>query len=114
MYNSKLFSMFPFYTEPSNNVELKINRDTNEYNLAILLTGLTRDEVAISVEDETIIVEGKTDRKLPSFGVKNYKNSFYAENIDSETVKSKLESGILMITFKQKSQPVTRRSIIIG
>ena len=114
MYHSKLFNMFPFYTEPSNNVELKIDRETNEYNLAILMTGLTRDEVAISVEDETIIVEGKTDRKIPSFGVKNYKNSFYAENINPDTIKSKLESGILMITFKQKSQPSSRRNILVG
>ena len=114
MYRSKLFDMFPFYEGPSNNVELKIDREANEYNLAILMTGLARDEVAISIEDETIIVEGKTDRKMPSFGVKNYKNSFYAENIDPDTVKSKLEGGILTIVFKQKSQPVTRRNILVG
>jgi HSP20 family molecular chaperone IbpA len=114
MYRSRLFDMFPFYEGTTNNTEIKIDREANEYHLAVLLTGLTRDEVTVSVEDDTIIIEGKTERKLPTFAVRNYKNSFYAENIDTDSVKSKLENGILTITFKQKSQPVTRRNILIG
>lgn len=114
MYRSRLFDLFPFYEGTTNNTELRIDREANEYHLAINLTGLTKEEVSVSVEDDTIIVEGKTDRKLPSFAVKSYKNSYYAESIDADSVKSKLENGILTIAFKQKSQPVTRRNILIG
>jgi HSP20 family molecular chaperone IbpA len=114
MYRSRLFDLFPFYEGTTNNTELRIDRDANEYHLAVNLTGLTKEEVSVNIEEDTIIIEGKTDRKLPSFAVKNYKNSFYAENIDADSVKSKLESGILTVIFKQKNQPVTRRNILVG
>jgi len=75
-------------------------RQTEEgYILDVLLPGFEKDEIGVRTEGNDLIVECKTDRKLPKFLNSKVKKTFQVEDLDSESIAAKLECGILSITF---------------
>jgi HSP20 family protein len=65
----------------------------------ILLPGFNKEEVSVKVEDKTLIIEAKTERKLPQYLNTRVKRSYLVEDIDADNIKAKLENGILSVEF---------------
>ncbi len=75
------------------------NTDTG-YKLSILVPGFEKEEISIRAEKEDLIIEAKTEREdFPTYLKKQIKRSFYAQDLDPESITANLSSGILTIEF---------------
>ncbi len=83
------------------------------YLIDILLPGFTKEELQVSVEKENLIIEAKTDRKLPRFINNSVKKTFLVENINPDSVNAKLENGVLTVSFSNASKSIGRTITVL-
>lgn len=97
----------------------KIENNESEYDIHITLPGLKKDDLKISVEDDTLNVsyeseskdEGKNYKKI---NYSSFSRSFYLPpTTDIEKIKSSLEDGILSIKIPKIKAVDTKRLIEI-
>lgn len=91
-FSSSLLSLFddtywgynPFARETDAGYEVKVN-----------VAGYKKDELAVSVEKDNLIVESKADRKTFYYSVS------LPADADKATVRAKLENGLLVINLSK-------------
>ena len=119
MYNHRsIFNTFDemmTYSSQTNSTYAKAEiRQTEEgYAIDVLLPGFSKEEVNVKTEGEDLIMEAKTERKLPKFLNPHVKKTFQVEDLDSESVSAKLEDGILTIQFSTEKKKNTRTISIL-
>lgn len=103
MYTSSLFSVMDELFEKAHpqtfHSKAELKKTDNGFTVDILLPGFTKEEVAVKVEGEDLIIEAKTERSLPKFLSSHTKRTYQVEDINPETVIAKLECGILNLEF---------------
>ena len=67
-----------------------------------------KEEVEIKVEGDDLIIEAKTERKLPKFLSTHVKRTYIAEDIDPDSVDAKLENGLLNLEFTTMKKKSTK------
>ena len=65
----------------------------------VLLPGFNKDEIVVKVENKHLIIDAETDRQLPSYLNNRVRRTYLVENIDADSIKAKLENGILNVEF---------------
>lgn len=86
----------------------EIRRTNDGIIVDVLLPGFDKDEVTVKVEDKTLIIEAETERRLPRFLNTKVKRSYLVEDIDADSIKAKLENGILSVEFATAKKTVGR------
>ena len=99
-----------FFDDFSKNV--REFEDENNYTLEFNVPGFAKEEVTVEIENSHLTVTSKSETN------KNRKNLFYSVYIDSffydlDKIVTKLENGVLTVTFP-KSTDTKRRKIEIG
>ena len=87
----------------------EISTTKDGLSVTVLLPGFSKEEVDVKVEDDTLIIEAATKRTLPSFLNTRVKRSYLVEGIDADSIKAKLENGILSVEFSTAKKTVGRK-----
>lgn len=95
------------------NNRAEIRSTETGYEVDVLLPGFVKDEVKVKVEEEDLVIEAKTERKLPKYLNTSVKRTFVLEDIDCETVTASLENGLLNVKFTTSKKTSARTIPII-
>ena len=118
-----IFNDFNNFFENALAKEMKTNivDNGNSYHLACEMPGFKKENIKINFENDTltIIINKNNNNKEEK---KNYivkeryetslKRSFYLEDVDANSIKAKLEDGILNITLNKLEEKKTPKKII--
>ena len=105
----------------SNNMRTDISENENEYTLDIEMPGVKKDEININFEDNSLIIEIKQEKNNESIDsyirkertALNIRRSYYLENIDENSIKAKLNDGILKVIVPKKELIENKKTISI-
>lgn len=105
----------------SNNMRTDISENENEYTLDIEMPGVKKDEININFEDNSLIIEIKQEKNNESNdsyirkerSALNIRRSYYLENIDENSIKAKLNDGILKVIVPKKELIENKKTINI-
>lgn len=95
-----------------------VQETENAYVLTLEMPGLSREDVEVSYENDTLIVKGdreeKTENKETRGVVRReyhsrFERSFNVHGIDSEQVSAKMENGILVVTLPKSRERLGRK-----
>jgi HSP20 family protein len=96
-----------------------VQETDNAYVVELEMPGLSRDEVEVSYENDTLIVRGekinKTEQKDEGKGVvrreyhSRFERTFTVHGIDSEGISAKMENGILFVTLPKSRERMGRK-----
>ena len=116
--SNSIFNMMDELFEFSNHNSVTYSksefRKTDDgYVIDVLLPGFTKEEVNVSVEKENLIIEAKTERKLPRFINSTIKKTFHVEEINADSVNAKLENGILSVSFSNTAKSIGRTIAVL-
>jgi HSP20 family molecular chaperone IbpA len=114
MKRSNLFNLFDEMTGFSYglNRNMEVKKDEDSYVVTMLLPGFSKEDISIDTEGDTLEVTAKTNRPLPSFVGKEFSQRLYLENLDSESIKGKLENGVLSLTLSTKKKKDSRKIVL--
>jgi HSP20 family protein len=88
------------------------------YVLTLEMPGLSRDEVEVSYENDTLIIKGQKaekEEKKDDKGVlrreyhSRFERSFSVHGIDADQVSAKMENGILVVTLPKSRERLGRK-----
>jgi HSP20 family protein len=94
-----------------------INESETEFALTMEMPGVKKDDVDVSIEKDQIIITGGLTEKVETEGLRrgeirseSFRRSFMLDStIDRDTVKARLENGILKVTLPKKAESVGRK-----
>ena len=102
-----------FKTPRSNLYKKKDETGNMLYELKVEVPGFKKDEIKIKVlEDSVILIEGihKSDSEanikqcVEEFATKSFKRKYLISNLDKDSIKAKLEDGILTVNVSSKKR----------
>lgn len=82
------------------------------YELMLAVPGFSKEQIKLSVDENTLSVEGTFDTEVKpdekynykEFGIKSFKRSFILpENVDLDKITASSLNGVLSITIKEKA-----------
>ena len=95
-----------------------IQETDNAYVLTLEMPGLSREDVEVTFENETLIVKGETREKTEQKEEKGvvrreyhsrFERSFNVHGIDPDNVSAKMENGILVVTLPKSRERLGRK-----
>ena len=96
-----------------------IVEDDKEYVLSIDVPGVAKENINISYDDNYLTVNVTTkeeteDKKYLRHEILSYdtSRSYYLENIDENTIKAKLDGGVLTITASKVEPEKPEKKVI--
>jgi HSP20 family protein len=124
-FDAMFDSLFPMVrsSEPGEDREafrmplVNINENDAGYVITMELPGVEKKDVDVSVDGKELVVTAERAEKVESEGLlrreihsEKYKRSFtLGDTIDAESIKAKLENGVLKITLSRKPESVGRK-----
>ena len=114
--NDSFFRPFP---EHGNLPAVNISESTNHYHLELSVAGFGKNEIELSIEDNSLLIEGKkeeikeeSDKKFSrkEFSFKNFQRNFtLPEDVNQEAIEAEFENGILKVNIP-KMEEVKKQS----
>jgi HSP20 family molecular chaperone IbpA len=91
-----------------NTLGFDVKEDEKSFTLSLDVPGISREDLAISVEGAVVRIETKAEAK------RQYKAAYeLADEIDAEATTAKLENGVLTLTLAKKVPVSNARTIEI-
>jgi HSP20 family protein len=107
-----------FATHPSNNENLTVSEDENNFYIEAALPGLKESEIEATVDDDTLWIRGKKEEeesdKKKKFYRKASRSFSYSVALPSTIEESaepeaEFKDGLMKITFPKKAQTKSRQ-----
>lgn len=124
--NKKENNLFDFFDNMLDGVfdkdmKTDIEETEDSYNLSVEVPGVSKDNIEISLEDDTLTinVKNESNKENKEYLQKervfmNMSRKYYLENSNPELIKAKLNDGVLNVTVgKVKPQLPPKRIITI-
>ena len=124
--NKKENNLFDFFDNMLDGVfdkdmKTDIEETEDSYNLSVEVPGVSKDNIEISLEDDTLTinVKNESNKENKEYLQKervfmNMSRKYYLENSNPELIKAKLNDGVLNVTVgKVKTQLPPKRIITI-
>jgi HSP20 family protein len=96
-----------------------VQETDNAYVLTLEMPGISREDVEVSYEGETLIVKGEKREKTEDKEAKNgvvrreyhskFERTFNVYGIDPDQVSAKMENGILVVTLPKSRDRLGRK-----
>ena len=116
---NRVFSDFENETGMSTRTpRTNIQETDNAYVLTLEMPGLSREDVEVSFENDTLIVKGDREEKSEKQEDKGvirreyhtrFERSFNVHGIDPDQVSAKMENGILLVTLPKSRERLGRK-----
>jgi HSP20 family protein len=94
-----------------------ISETEDSFVFTLEMPGLTKKDVEVSLEDDTLVVKGERTEEQEDKGLvrreirtAKYERSFSLGNaVEQDQVKAKMENGVLTLTLPKKPEKVGRK-----
>ena len=95
-----------------------VQETESAFLLTLEMPGLSREDVEVSYEKETLVVKGEKQEKSEKSQEKGvvrreyhtrFERSFNVHGIDAEQVSAKMENGILVVTLPKSRERLGRK-----
>lgn len=109
-----------FFSEDGEDFRLprtNINEREKEFVLTVEMPGVTKKDVKVSLDGETLTIEAERTEAVETEGLlrseirsENYKRTFQVgSKIDCDAITAKMEDGVLKLTLPKKSEILGRK-----
>ncbi len=94
-----------------------VHETEKEFLLTMEMPGVDKKDVRVEIENDQIIVTGEKTEKTETEGLlrreirsEKFRRSFVLDSaIDRDTIKARLENGMLKVTLPKKAESVGRK-----
>lgn len=98
-----------------------ISETDDAYVFSLEMPGLTREDIEVNLEGDTLVVKGRKETKQEEKGAlrREYHSTSFertfsvGEGIDREKVKAKMENGVLTVTLPKAAERLGRKIDVV-
>ena len=115
---------FPYEHKESNMMKTDIKENENDYELQVEVPGVNKENISIDYENGYVTIAAKTNKSKDEKDKEgnyirrerysgSYSRSYYVGKVDRESIKAKLDNGVLSIIVPKAKAEEQKKAIAI-
>ena len=115
---------FPYEHKESNMMKTDVKENENDYELQVEVPGVNKENISIDYENGYVTIAAKTNKSKDEKDKEgnyirrerysgSYSRSYYVGEVDRESIKAKLDNGVLSIIVPKAKAEEQKKAIDI-
>lgn len=115
---------FPYEHKESNMMKTDVKENENDYELQVEVPGVNKENISIDYENGYVTIAAKTNKSKDEKDKEgnyirrerysgSYSRSYYVGEVDRESIKAKLDNGVLSIIVPKAKTEEQKKAIAI-
>ena len=115
---------FPYEHKESNMMKTDVKENENDYELQVEVPGVSKENISIDYENGYVTIAAKTNKSKDEKDKEgnyirrerysgSYSRSYYVGDVDRESIKAKLDNGVLSIIVPKAKTEEQKKAIAI-
>lgn len=115
---------FPYEHKENNMMKTDVKENENDYELQVEVPGVSKENISIDYENGYVTIAAKTNKSKDEKDKEgnyirrerysgSYSRSYYVGEVDRESIKAKLDNGILSIIVPKAKAEEQKKAIAI-
>lgn len=115
---------FPYEHKESNMMKTDVKENENDYELQVEVPGVSKENISIDYENGYVTIAAKTNKSKDEKDKEgnyirrerysgSYSRSYYVGEVDRESIKAKLDNGVLSIIVPKAKAEEQKKAIAI-
>ena len=115
---------FPYEHKENNMMKTDVKENENDYELQVEVPGVSKENISIDYENGYVTIAAKTNKSKDEKDKEgnyirrerysgSYSRSYYVGDVDRESIKSKLDNGVLSIIVPKAKAEEQKKAIAI-
>ena len=115
---------FPYEHKENNMMKTDVKENENDYELQVEVPGVSKENISIDYENGYVTIAAKTNKSKDEKDKEgnyirrerysgSYSRSYYVGDVDRESIKAKLDNGVLYIIVPKAKAEEQKKAIAI-
>lgn len=115
---------FPYEHKENNMMKTDVKENENDYELQVEVPGVNKENISIDYENGYVTIVAKTNKSKDEKDKEgnyirrerysgSYSRSYYVGDVDRESIKAKLDNGVLSIIVPKAKAEEQKKAIAI-
>ena len=115
---------FPYEHKENNMMKTDVKENENDYELQVEVPGVNKENISIDYENGYVTIASKTNKSKDEKDKEgnyirrerysgSYSRSYYVGEVDRESIKAKLDNGVLSIIVPKAKAEEQKKAIAI-
>lgn len=115
---------FPYEHKENNMMKTDVKENENDYELQVEVPGVNKENISIDYENGYVTIAAKTNKSKDEKDKEgnyirrerysgSYSRSYYVGDVDRESIKAKLDNGVLSIIVPKTKAEEQKKAIAI-
>ncbi len=115
---------FPYEHKENNMMKTDVKENENDYELQVEVPGVSKENISIDYENGYVTIAAKTNKSKDEKDKEgnyirrerysgSYSRSYYVGDVDRESIKAKLDNGVLSIIVPKAKAEEQKKAITI-
>lgn len=115
---------FPYEHKENNMMKTDVKENENDYELQVEVPGVSKENISIDYENGYVTIDAKTNKSKDEKDKEgnyirrerysgSYSRSYYVGEVDRESIKAKLDNGVLSIIVPKAKAEEQKKAIAI-
>ena len=115
---------FPYEHKENNMMKTDVKENENDYELQVEVPGVNKENISIDYENGYVTIAAKTNKSKDEKDKEgnyiwrerysgSYSRSYYVGDVDRESIKAKLDNGVLSIIVPKAKAEEQKKAIAI-
>ena len=115
---------FPYEHKENNMMKTDVKENENDYELQVEVPGVNKENISIDYENDYVTIAAKTNKSKDEKDKEgnyirrerysgSYSRSYYVGEVDRESIKAKLDNGVLSIIVPKAKAEEQKKAIAI-
>lgn len=115
---------FPYEHKENNMMKTDVKENENDYELQVEVPGVSKENISIDYENGYVTIAAKTNKSKDEKDKEgnyirrerysgSYSRSYYVGDVDRESIKAKLDNGVLSIIVPKAKAEEQKKAIAI-
>lgn len=115
---------FPYEHKENNMMKTDVKENENDYELQVEVPGVSKENISIDYENVYVTIAAKTNKSKDEKDKEgnyirrerysgSYSRSYYVGDVDRESIKAKLDNGVLSIIVPKAKAEEQKKAIAI-
>lgn len=115
---------FPYEHKENNMMKTDVKENENDYELQVEVPGVSKENISIDYENGYVTIAAKTNKSKDEKDKEgnyirrerysgSYSRSYYVGDVDRESIKAKLDNGVLSIVVPKVKAEEQKKAITI-
>ena len=115
---------FPYEHKENNMMKTDVKENENDYELQVEVPGVSKENISIDYENGYVTIAAKTNNSKDEKDKEgnyirrerysgSYSRSYYVGEVDRESIKAKLDNGVLSIIVPKAKAEEQKKAIAI-